>query len=107
MTKKRSCRRDQNEAAIHAKAVKLRKMTDQQLVEYIEDRAEKARSEGFNKGKEKGYDVGYLAGGKEISEALEPISRVAEFLEKVNVQGVGKATIEKLKKAAKEGGYLD
>lgn len=26
-------------------------MTDEQLVRYIEDRVEKARSEGFNKGK--------------------------------------------------------
>jgi len=51
MSKKRSCRRSDNENVIHDKAVKIRKMTDEQLVHYIEDRVEKARSEGFNKGK--------------------------------------------------------
>ena len=36
-----------------AKMVELRKgkMTDEQLVHYVEDRVEKARSEGFNQGK--------------------------------------------------------
>lgn len=51
MGKKRSCRRTTNENQIHDKAVKLRKMTDEQLVHYVEDRVEKARSEGFNQGK--------------------------------------------------------
>nr|DAH48498.1 MAG TPA: hypothetical protein [Caudoviricetes sp.] len=51
MTKKRSCRRTVDEDRIHEKAVKVRKMTDEQLVHYIEDRVEKARSEGFNHGK--------------------------------------------------------
>lgn len=40
-----------SESKIHEKAVKIRKMTDEQLVYYIEDRVEKARSEGFNCGK--------------------------------------------------------
>lgn len=51
MAKKRNCRRTTDENVIHIKAVKMRKMTDEQLVHYVEDRAEKARSEGFNKGK--------------------------------------------------------
>lgn len=51
MAKKRSCRRTNDENAIHEKAVKMRKMTDEQLVHYVEDRVEKARSEGFNKGR--------------------------------------------------------
>ena len=51
MSKKRSCRRSDNENVIHDKAVKIRKMTDEQLVHYVEDRVEKARSEGFNCGK--------------------------------------------------------
>lgn len=51
MTKKRNCRRTVDEDRIHEKAVKVRKMTDEQLVNYIEDRVEKARSEGFNHGK--------------------------------------------------------
>lgn len=51
MGKKRSCRRTMDENIIHDKAVKMRKMTDEQLVHYVEDRVEKARSEGFNQGK--------------------------------------------------------
>ncbi len=53
MAKKRSCRRTIDENIIHDKAVKMRKMTDEQLVHYVEDRVEKARSEGFNQGKKK------------------------------------------------------
>lgn len=52
MGKKRNCRRTTDENVIHEKAVKMRKMTDEQLVHYVEDRVEKARSEGFNRGKE-------------------------------------------------------
>ena len=51
MAKKRSCRRTTDENIIHEKAVKMRKMTDEQLVHYVENRVEKARSEGFNQGK--------------------------------------------------------
>lgn len=46
MAKKRSCRRTEDENRIHEKAVKWRKMIDEQLVHYVEDRVEKARSEG-------------------------------------------------------------
>lgn len=41
MAKKRSCRRTVDEDKIHEKAVKIRKMTDEQLVHYVEDRVEK------------------------------------------------------------------
>lgn len=49
--KKRNCRRTQNKSQIHEKAVKMRKMTDEQLVHYVENRVEKARSEGWNEAK--------------------------------------------------------
>ena len=48
---KRSCRRTTDENLIHKKTVEMRKKTDEQLVHYVEDRVEKARSEGFNCGK--------------------------------------------------------
>lgn len=51
MAKKRSCRRTIDENKIHEKAVKMRKMTDEQLVHYVEDRVAKAKSEGINFGK--------------------------------------------------------
>ena len=37
MAKKRSCRRTADEDKIHEKAVKMRKMTDEQLCKYIDD----------------------------------------------------------------------
>lgn len=51
MGKMRSCCRTEDKNKIYDKAVKMRKMTDEQLVHYVEDRVEKARSEGFNQGK--------------------------------------------------------
>lgn len=51
MAKRRSCRRTTDENVIHEKAVKMRKMTDEQLVHYVEDRIDKAHSEGYNRGK--------------------------------------------------------
>ena len=46
MAKKRRCRRTYDENVIHEKAVKMRKMTDEQLVHYVEDRVEKYIDEG-------------------------------------------------------------
>ncbi len=47
MAKKRNCRRTPEESAIHAKAVKIRKMTDKQLVHYVEGRTAKGENESF------------------------------------------------------------
>lgn len=44
MGKKRSCRRTDGENKIHEKAVKLRKMTDEQLVKYVESQAKQAKT---------------------------------------------------------------
>lgn len=88
--KRRSCRRTMDEAKLHEKAVKLRKMTDEQLVHYIEDRVEKARSEGENENR-RGKTV------KDLFDALTPGL----------IPGVGMTTVDKLKKFAKEGGYFD
>lgn len=57
MAKKRRCRRTADENTIHEKAVKMRKMTDEQLVNYVYDSVEKARSEGFNQGKKKSTGI--------------------------------------------------
>ena len=66
MGKKRSCRRTDDENKIHEKAVKWRKMTDEQLVHYVEDRVEKARSEGYNQGKAQGRIINLVAIVEEI-----------------------------------------
>lgn len=84
MGKKRSCRRTTDENIIHEKAVKMREMTDEQLVHYVEDWVEKARSEGFNRGKEqvpkrKSVNIG------------EIISEIG------NVRGIGESKLADIK----------
>ena len=79
--KKRSCRRTEEEIRIHEQAVKLRKMTDEQLVSYAE------RS----------------SGQKESSKGI------TEFLEELKtskIPGIGIVTINKLLKMAVEHGYI-
>ena len=80
MGKKRNCRRTMDENIIHEKAVKMRKMTDEQLVHYVEDRVEKARSEGINKGKEIKAETLQFA----ITDFAEEIGRI---------RGIGTATM--------------
>ncbi|MCX4320737.1 MAG: hypothetical protein OSJ44_13610 [Lachnospiraceae bacterium] len=80
MAKKRNCRRTTDENLIHEKAVKMRKMTDEQLVHYVEDRAEKARSEGFNKGKAQ-------------ASKPKPVN-IVKILEDIgNIRGIGAAKL--------------
>lgn len=86
MAKKRSCRRTVNEDKVHEKAVKIRKMTDEQLVQYVNDRVEKARSEGFNQGKKS-------VTGITVNEFLKEISKI---------KGVGDATICKIMERFRE-----
>lgn len=66
LAKKRSCRRTEDENKIHEKAVKMRKMTDEQLVHYVEDRVEKARSEAHNEAKRRPKKVNVPAIIEEI-----------------------------------------
>lgn len=80
MGKKRGCRRTTDENIIHDKAVKIRKMTDEQLVHYVEDRVEKARSEGFNQGKTR-------------APKPEPINIEKILGEIGNVRGIGESKL--------------
>lgn len=79
---------------IHKKAVEMRKKTDEQLVHYVEDRVEKARSEGFNCGK------------ASISKTGEGAKEFIAFLQLNKIPGIGAVTINKLIKVAEENGYL-
>lgn len=87
---KRNCRRTQDENRIHEKAVKMRKMTDAQLVNYVEDRVEKARSEGRNEAKK----------GGNLKSFLEALTSPGV------IPGVGSATVDKIKRYAEEGGFF-
>lgn len=84
MGKKRNCRRTTDENVIHGKAVKMRKMTDEQLVHYVEDRVEKARSEGFNQGMKQMSGVSQ----EDIEVLVEEIGRI---------KGVGMVTVHKIR----------
>lgn len=105
MAKKRNCRRTVDENRIHDKAVKMRKMTDEQLVHYVEDRVNKARSEGINEGRR------YAAVERaKLQKAMEPRVKpgVKEFLQELRengIKGIGAATISKLERMAAENGY--
>lgn len=90
MAKKRSCRRTDDENVIHNKAVKMRKMTDEQLVHYFEEREEWADREGYNRGKKDGNN-------DSISKFISELSKVS---------GIGAATISKIKALAVERGYI-
>ena len=80
MPKKRSCRRTEEENRIHEKAVKLRKMTDEQLVKYVEGQAAEADNSGPD---------------------------ISSFVEELNsLRGVGAATVSKIKAYAVERGYV-
>ena len=89
MAKKRNCRRTPEEVSIHDEAVKLRKMTDAQLVE-------KVRSAS-------------AAASKMPAAQVSSTKSVAEFLEafaNANIPGVGKITLRKMNTFAKDNGYL-
>lgn len=81
MGKTRNCRRTEDENKIHDKAVKMRKMTDEQLVHYVEDKVEKARSEGFNQGKK-----------------AAPAIDTDKILEKIGtIKGIGAVKLQEIK----------
>ena len=59
-------------------------MTDEQLVHYVEDRVEKARSEGFNQGKGQKGEVLQLS--------------AVDFVEEIGrIKGIGTTTMAKIR----------
>lgn len=85
MAKKRSCRRTDSENKTHEKAVKMRKMTDEQLIQYVEEQVEKARNDGFNHGKEQ--------------KQAEPQINAVDFVEEISrLDGIGKVTMSKIRR---------
>lgn len=83
VSKKRSCRRTQSENKIHEKAVKMRKMTDEQLVHYVEERVLSARNEGFNQGR------------KSMAERAVNITEIIDELS--NVRGIGAVKMKQIR----------
>lgn len=91
--KKRSCRRTEEEKSIHEQAVRIRKMTDDQLVSHLAQE------------KKTNYDNGYRDGLLKGREGSKDVLKT--FLDDiVNLNGIGAVTAQKLQKAAKAYGYI-
>lgn len=92
--KKRSCRRTKEEREIHEQAIRIRKMTDEQLVAHIDNE------------KQANYDLGYRDGllkGREGAGA----ENINDFLDSIeSLQGIGAVTVNKLREAAESYGYI-
>lgn len=84
MAKKRSCRRSESEDKIHDRAVRLRKMTDKQLIQYVDGQVEKAGKDGLGDKKEK---------------PSEPQISAVDFVEEISrLDGIGKVTMSKIRR---------
>ena len=81
----RKKKRTVDEKLIHEKAIKIRKKEDKELIEYIENRVEKARSEGFNEGFAKG-------------KASVPQVDIQSILNEIaTISGIGTGKLHKIK----------
>ncbi|MDF2844767.1 MAG: hypothetical protein K0R00_3193 [Herbinix sp.] len=91
MGQKRKCRLNEQETAVHEMAVKLRKKTDEQLVE--------AFKQTYDQGYQNGLDKNKLPEGQVfVSEKVK-----LEFLANVRIApGVGKSTYEKIEKLVQD-----
>ena len=96
MAKKRNCRRTADEVRIHEEAVKLRKMTDAQLVEKVRSAAATAEKAG-----ESFQELGNAA-----NSASAAIEAFIEAFNNAEIPGIGKITKKKIQTFAKENGYI-
>ena len=98
MSKKRKCRMDREEILIHDEAVRLRKMTDRQLVGAFRMAAEdKAKADEARKPKEE---------RKESDGQLSGLEIVIQGIADGKIKGVGKVTSYKIAEFAREQGIL-
>ncbi len=85
------------ESQIHEQAVKLRKMTDSQLIAYIEDSRKEARDEGYKQGCTEG-------------EKAEPVGATAmefiTFLKTEKIPGIGAVRLNTLMEVARKNGFI-
>ena len=81
------------EKNVHERAVKLRKMTDDKLVEHIDHIREEA------------YNTGYSEA--EAQRASTPAPQLLEQLDAGECKGIKSATAYKIAEFAREQGYLE
>lgn len=100
--KKRNCRKSEEERRIHEQAVKLRKMTDEQLVATFELRAGKPQEQ---EPYEKGFRKGLGSAEKVMTDTMIRIMSKAILDKLKNTRGVGTVTIRKVEEIINE--YLE
>lgn len=96
--KKRNCRMTGEEKNVHERAVKLRKMTDEKLVEHIDHIREEA------------YNTGYSEAEAQRAAAPAPGKTLPQLLEQLNAgecKGIKSATAYKIEEFARQQGYLE
>ncbi|MBQ8331112.1 MAG: hypothetical protein IJX94_01265 [Clostridia bacterium] len=90
MAKKRKCRYTPEELAIHDEAVRLRKMTDAQLVQAFREAAEPPCA----------------AFEESPTEKTNPVKKLIEGLSRGDCKGVKGATVYKIEQYAAEVGLI-
>lgn len=98
MAKRRSCRRTAEEDKFHDIAVRIRRMTDEQLCKHIEALTDEAYDRGYQKGREAVQEV-----------AEEKGNSVKDFIDLISggtIKGIGCATVSKLIRVAMDNGYI-
>lgn len=98
MSKKKNCRRTPAEQAIHDEAVRLRRLTDKQLVEQFHRAAEPGMSPSIPRRPQ----VVQEAGG--ATDNTPTVQRLLTALAEGRCKGVGGATVYKLAQFAEEMG---
>lgn len=96
MAKRRSCRRTVQEDVYHERAVKIRKMTDEQLCTYIDNVVNEAYEKGLTENQ-----------STRIGSATKSVGEFIATIAKAKVPGIGAVTINKLLKVATENGYIE
>lgn len=92
MSKKRKCRYTQEELAIHEEAIKLRKMTDKQLVEAFREKDAETPTEAENK--------------HETGKDTNAVENLLQWLSEGKCKGVKGATAYKIAMFASEMGLV-
>jgi hypothetical protein len=102
--KKRKCRMTDGERLTHEQAIKIRKMTDQQIDRYLNDLQTKAYEDGMERGEKE-------AGTTKSVNQDPRENAVAGFISHLDAlsgtgNGIGKSTVYKLRKVAEKEGLL-
>ena len=100
MAKRRSCRRTNEQDAFHDRAVRIRKMTDEQLCNHIEELTDAAYDKGYQKGMENVPTPAPV-------EKTNPVKEFIDLISGGNVKGIGCTTVSKLLRVATDNGYIE